>query len=280
MTSVDSVTLFILFFRSRTVKNNFDELVTYFVAFLVIALSGKFFSDRSFSALLTLSAGVQCLGFALLRLKVHKQAGVQGISSRALQLFAVSYVSRLYSTLQYNGYLPVDRSGDWLYQLIEVVSLLMVISLITTIHTTHRHSYELENDTCGIFLLLAISFLSAYYVHPSLNNMKSPDVAWTAGLYQESLAMVPQLWMLAKKGGEIDGLASHYIACVFFSRVFTLCFWMNSYVELAPHGSEYNIPGWGVLGAQLLQVGIFADFMYYYARAMISKARLVLPTTI
>jgi hypothetical protein len=270
----------ILFLRSRTIKNNFDEIVTYFVAFLVLALSGKFFSDRSFSALLTLSAGVQCLGFALLRLKVHKQAGVQGISSRALQLFAVCYVSRLYSTLQYNGYLPVDRSGDWLYQLIEVISLLMVLSLITTIHLTHCHSYESENDTCGIFFLLGLSFLSAYYVHPSLNNLKSPDVAWTAGLYMESLAMVPQLWMLSKKGGEIDGLASHYIACVFFSRVFTLCFWMNSYVELAPHGSDFNIPGWGVLGAQLLQVGIFADFMYYYARAMVTKARLVLPTTI
>merc|ERR1719281_1967784 len=117
----------------------------------------------------------------------------------------------------------------------------------------HWHSYDSENDTCGVFFLLGSSFLSAYYVHPSLNSMKSPDVAWTAGLYMEALAMVPQLWMLAKKGGEIDGLASHYIACVFFSRVFTLCFWLNSYVELAPHGSEYNIPGWGVLGAQLLQ---------------------------
>jgi hypothetical protein len=280
MKMTDSKTLFVLSTRSRTFKNNFDEIVTYFISFVTIALGGKFFSDRSFSALLTLSAGIQCLGFALLRLKVHKQMGAQGVSSRALQLFAVSYVSRLYSTLQYNGYLPVDRSGDWLYQLIEVVSLLMVISLIVSTHTIHRHSYDSENDTCGVFFLLGSSFLSAYYVHPSLNSMKSPDVAWTAGLYMEALAMVPQLWMLAKKGGEIDGLASHYIACVFFSRVFTLCFWLNSYVELAPQGSEFNIPGWGVLGAQLLQVGIFADFMYYYARAMVTKARLVLPTTI
>ena len=34
-------------------------------------------------------------------------------------------------------------------------------------------SYDSENDTCGVFFLLGSSFLSAYYVHPSLNSMKS-----------------------------------------------------------------------------------------------------------
>lgn len=273
----DSKTLFVLSTRSRTFKNNFDEIVTYFISFVTIALGGKFFSDRSFSALLTLSAGIQCLGFALLRLKVHKQMGAQGVSSRALQLFAVSYVSRLYSTLQYNGYLPVDRSGDWLYQLIEVVSLLMVISLIVSTHTIHRHSYDSENDTCGVFFLLGSSFLSAYYVHPSLNSMKSPDVAWTAGLYMEALAMVPQLWMLAKKGGEIDGLASHYIACVFVSRLLMMTFWFHSYHELKPKDADFNFPGYGVMGAQGLQCVLFGDFMYYYVKSIRDSSRMVLP---
>ena len=50
----------------------------------------------------------------------------------------------------------------------------------------------------------------------------------------------------SKKGGEVESLASHYIACVFVSRLLMMSFWMNSYPELKPKGADFNLPGFGV----------------------------------
>jgi len=274
---MDLVTLFLYVYRHKAVKAHFHETIVYMIFAVIACCSAKCFSDSQFSALITLSAATQCLGFALLRLKIQKQGGAQGISSRALQLFAVMYVSRLYSTLQFNGYLPVDRSGDWFYQFIEICALGLVLSLIYTIHANHDRSYEKSMDTCMIYCFMIGAFVVSYFVHPHLNNRTVPDIAWTNALYLEAVSMVPQLWMLVKKGGEVETLASHYIACVFVSRLLMLTFWFNSYVELQPRGSDYNLPGLGVIGAQLLQVVIFADFMYHYVQSIRTNTRLVLP---
>jgi len=277
---MDLVTLFLYVYRSKAVKGHFDEIVVYAIFAVIACFCAKCFSDSQFSAIITLSAAAQCLGFALLRLKIRKQGSALGISSRSLQLFAVMYCSRLYSTLQYNGYLPVDRSGDWFYQFVELVALGLVVSILTAIHGVHEPSYEKSMDTCVIHWFLIGAFVLSYLVHPHLNNRRVPDIAWTNALYLEALAMVPQLWMLTKKGGEVETLASHYIACVFVSRILMLSFWCNSYVELQPRGAEWNAPGTGVIGAQLLQVVIFADFMYHYVQSIRTNTRLVLPQAI
>lgn len=277
---MDLVTLFLYLYRSKYVKGHFDEIVVYVIFAIIAGFSAKCFSDSQFSALITLSAATQCLGFALLRMKIGKQRSSMGISSRTLQLFAVMYCSRLYSTLQYNGYLPVDRSGDWFYQFVEIVSLLLVVSILTTIHSQFDNSYEKSMDTCVIHWFIIGALVVSYFVHPHLNNRAVPDIAWTNALYLEALAMVPQLWMLTKRGGEVETLSSHYIACVFISRLLMLTFWANSYVELQPRGADFNLPGYGVIGAQLLQVVIFADFMYHYVQSVRTNTRLVLPQAI
>lgn len=277
---MDLVTLFLALYRSRPVKSHSDEMMIYAMFTTLAVFSAKFFSDGQFSALITLSAAMQCLGFALLRLRMSKQRSAIGVSSRSLQLFALMYISRLFSTMQYNGYLPVDRSGDWFYQSIEIASLMLCLSILNAVHTTHERSYEKSMDTCVIHCFIIGAFIVSWFVHPHLNNRMLPDVSWTNALYLESLAMVPQLWMLSKKGGEVDSLAGHYIACVFVSRILMLTFWYNSYVELQPRGSEFNLPGLGVMGAQILQVVLFADFMYYYVQAHRTNSKLVLPSTL
>jgi len=275
----DLVTLFTCISRSKAVRNNFEEYMVYTIFAVIVWFGAQFFTDHIFSAMLTLSAAVQCLGFCLLRMKVRKQRNVSGISSRALQLYVVTYVTRLNSTLRYNGYLPVDRSGDWVYQACDVAALAVVLSLLFDIHKNHVNSYEADHDRCDIFWFLVVSFLVAVFVHPELNNSKVPDVTWTLALYVESIAMVPQLYMMTKKGGEVETLAGHYIACIFFARLLMLSFWWSSYVELQPKESDYNLPGYVVIGAQLMQVVIFGDFMWLYFRHIYTQRRLVLPTS-
>lgn len=276
----DLVSIFLYVYRSKTVKNNFDTGLLYFIWAVLACFVAKGLSDRTFSALITLSAAVQCLGFCFLRAKIRKQRGVAGISSRSVQLFAVMYVFRLFSTLQYNGYLPVDRSGDWVYQSIEVVALLVTVSVLAVMHGSHEGSYERDADTLPMGYLLVGAVLVSCCIHPHLNNRKLPDIAWTSALYLEAVAMMPQMYMLVRKGGEVESLCSHYIACCFLSRCLMLGFWLHSYAELRPKGSDYNLPGYGVLGAQLLQIVLFADFMYHYVKSWRYNTKMMLPSSI
>ncbi len=55
--------------------------------------------------------------------------------------------------------------------------------------------------------------------HKKEGQRQAPDMAWTCALYLEAFAMVPQLYLLAKKGGEVDSLSTHYIACVFVTTI-------------------------------------------------------------
>jgi len=275
--SADLVSLFLSVSKSKAVKDNGDEALVYGSFFVIFCFFAKFLTDWKFSAIITIGAAVQCLGFTLLRLKIRTQRGVAGISSRTVQLFVLAYCCRLYSTLQYNGYLPVDRSGDWAYQMCDIAALCVAVSVLLSIHSVHERSYEKDNDTFPITFFVAGALILSILVHPSLNNRKLPDIAWTLALYLESVGMVPQLYMLTKKGGEVETLASHYIACVFVSRVLMMCFWFHSYAELRPKGADFNFPGYGVMGAQALQCVLFADFMYYYVKSIRDSSRMVLP---
>lgn len=279
MAGSDLVTLFMTVSRSKAVRKHFDTTLAYCVFAVICYFASHALSDRSFSALITLGAAMQTFGFCLLRIQVRNQKGVQGISSRSLQMFAVMYMFRLYSTLQYNGYLPVDRSGDWVYQLCDIVALCVIISLLYTIHGVHSGSYEKSYDTLQIHWFLIACFVLSCFVHPHLNNRTIPDISWTSALYMEAVGMAPQLWLMTVKGGEVDSLASHFIACVFLSRILIMIFWANSYPELTPKGASFNVPGYGVMGAQMLQVAIFGDFMILYAKSIRDQKKLVLPTS-
>jgi len=274
---MDLVTLTQAVCKSKALHDSGNEALVYGCFAVIFMFGAKFLSDWKFSAIITTGAAVQLLGFCLLRMKVRKQNGVQGLSSRTLQLFVCVYICRLYSTLQYNGYLPVDRSGDWVYQACEVMALGVAMSLLVTMHGKHEATYDATNDTCPIMAFLAGAAVVAYFVHPSLNNRSVPDFMWTLALYLESVAMVPQLFMLSKRGGAVDALAGHYIACVFVSRLLMITFWFHSYPELKLKNSEYNLPGYGVVGAQIFQLALFGDFMYYYCKSWGTSTALVLP---
>jgi hypothetical protein len=269
--------------RSKSMKNNVEEIAAYVMFLFITYLIKSFITDHWFSSLLTLSAAVQGLGFCLLWLQIRKNGHVQGISSRSISLYLVAYMSRLFSTLRYNGYLPIDRTGDWVYQALDVAALFVVCSLLWDVNVVHSKSYEADLDTCNCSWFLALCTCLAYLVHPDLNNSWVADAAWTLALYVESIAMVPQLFMLTKKGGEVDGLLSHYIALIFLSRCLTIVFWGFTYGELRRQDhleDAVNWPGYAVMAAQLLQVVIFGDFMWLYARHFYLQRKLVLPTEI
>jgi len=253
--------------------------MAYFTFALIASAVMRLFSDCEFSAILTLGVAVQCLGFAILYQKVQRQKSVAGVSKKTLELYRVVFVVRLMCTCTHGGYIPVDRSGDWVYQVVDMASLYIVHSLLKMVETTHRSTYQEEYDTMNTMKALPICFILGIWIHGDLNDSFIFDSLWQASTNLETIAMVPQLWMLANMGGEVDMMTGHFVVSIMVSRACSLAFWGYAFREVRS-GRGWNIAGWKLLSCHVTQLLLSADFLYYYLKGAVMGRRLVLPSSI
>jgi len=234
-------------------------------------------SDQDFSMTLTFSVMTQTLAFGLLALQVENNRSVAGLSGRTLVLYATMLVLRLSSTLFYNGYLPVDRTGDHVYQISDIISLLLVCQLLYKVHRSScRGTYQKDKDTVDVQTIVFLCFVLAVIVHPEMDHALLFDIAWTTSLYVDSVAMIPQIWMITKNGGLIDGLTGHSVALMAFSRFLSGLFWYHAYEDVAEaHHSPMGIPGTyaaaAVVAAHALMILFLGDFLFYYTKNVFNK---------
>jgi len=248
-------------------RRNIAVCATYLAFGVVGGVVATGFSDMDFSAVLTAGAGVQCFGFYLLLQKAHSTHSVAGISSKTLELFVLAFMFRLPCTCMRNGYLPVDQSGDWVYQVADLSSLLIILQLIYCVQKKFVGTYQADLDSLPIWNAVPACVLGAILVHGDLNHSPVFDVMWTISMNIETVAMLPQLWMLVKKGGEVEALTSNYVAALFATSCFKFAFWFYGHEEI---GDEENptmyhlVARYWVAGCHLLQVILSADFMLHY----------------
>jgi len=234
-------------------------------------------SDLNFSVVCTIGSGLQCLAFALLSMKMRAAKSARGISAKALQLYVIVYICRLTSTLNMEGYIPMDATGDWVYQVADIVTLLLVLLILQRIYTTHSKTHSDDADTFQVLPMLACCAGVAFLCHGDLNRSLFFDVAWMMSVSVDTVAMVPQLWLLSKLGGKVDALTSHFVALLFASRALTFCFWFYGYPELAPLDNSWNACGYAHVALHFAQLVLCADFMYYYLKATLRQEAMVLP---
>jgi hypothetical protein len=234
------------------------------------------FSDLDSSLSLTAGSGLQCFAFYLLLQKTRAQRSVAGISSKMLEMYVLAFFFRLNATLFREGYLPVDKSGDWVYQAADVASMLIAIQLLYCVHKKYAETFQSYHDSLDIWKAVPVMLVSSLFVHGNLNQSRYFDTVWTLGMNFDTIALVPQLYMMARKGGEVEALNAHFVAAIFASCCCKFAFWRNSYAEITEVNAEIIaagaqggilIGGYWVFTAHLLQVLMGLDFMYYYVKA-------------
>lgn len=242
------------------------EALTIYLLFLsACGLVVQMFDGVGLSTLPTLSVSLQILALGFLWSKIQQTRNASGISAKTLILQGMVNGLRLCSTTWLKGYIPADETGDWLYQAMDAVTLLLCLKLTYIVTRKHRLTYEADLDSFDIKPVVVVCFFVAILVHPDLNDRILFDAIWATSLYIDVVAMMPQLWLMSK-GGSVESLTGHYIAAVALSRGCSLCFWYYGYVELAPLDGGLNIAGGAIIVAHLLQAILFCDFMYFYIR--------------
>lgn len=244
-------------------------------------------SGGDFSFLMTYGAMARMFGFGILNLKTFKSQRATGVSTKTLQLYTLVFFFRLTSIIRHEGYLPYDKSGDWLYHFIEGMSLLFTVGALYACMVPYKHTYQADLDRFGEFnvppgygaVYLAVPILLlAIFVHPNLNADFISDTAWTYAMYLESAALIPQLFMFQKQAsGVVELLTAHFVAALGFGRIMEFFFWIYSYHELA-NSAGSKLPGYLALFAQFVQLVLMLDFFWYYYLAVKNATPLVLPS--
>jgi len=245
-------------------------MVAYLISGVVAFMVYNYVAGRSYSSVLTMSAIVQCLGFAFLCMQVISSGSAAGVSASALKLDAIAVCLRLSSTTWLNGYLPVDKTGDHVYQILDICSLAMMLFLLYRVLVVNRSSYQISEDTYTATPTVFMSLVLAALLHGNMDAHPLFDTFWMAGLFTEVVAVLPQLWLITQSGGGVEPLTSHHIAALAVSRVLSGLFMWEARYDIS---CKPWIPGFQhaicvILLAHVMHLLLLADFAYYYVCAL------------
>jgi len=242
-------------------------LVTWLVVF-------QEFARGDFSATITASAMVQTFGFCILSIRVRVMKSVNGISSKTCLMTVIFLCVRLCATTLKRGYVPrttADANGYFFYQIMDICTVVLASHLVYCCHKTFRHTYQEEHDTLPLVPLILPAFVLSYFINSNLNRSPFFDYIWFTSMNLETVAMVPQLWMMSKIGGKITGISSQFVACVVVSKVIAFTFWVYAYPEVSKRNPDdpTNVAGKQIIGAFGLQLFFVTDFMFYYVKSLL-----------
>lgn len=249
------------------------------VAYGMFALAAggiwHFVADGNFSAVITISVMFQCLAAVLLALQVLSTGSASGISMRALSLDVLALCFRLSSTLWLQGYLPVDASGDHIFQALDLCSVGILLWLLYHVLGEKRNTYQEEEDSLPAFPLVLGSMFLAMLFHGNMNSRPVFDTLWMTGVFLSTVSVLPQLWLITRTGGRVDALTSHYIAAMAASRVLSGVFMWHASDDITCDpwfdSFHFNHAISAILLSHIVHLLLLCDFGFYYIKAVIAQ---------
>ena len=156
------------------------------------------------------------LAIILLLLKIWKTRSCAGISGKSQILFLVVFVTRYLDLLTsfislYNTTMKLffiaSAAGTVYLMYIKFKVQGSKLARFLLYRTLFQATYDGNHDTFRIEFLLGPSVLLALVVNHEFSVM---EILWTFSIYLESVAILPQLFMVSKTG-EAESITSHYL---------------------------------------------------------------------
>lgn len=184
--------------------------------------------------------------FVLLH-KIHDTKNIAGISFKTQALYALVFVTRYLDVLLhfisfYNTFMKLMFLGTSFYTLYLMAK-------------NKDKGPAASLDTFRTEYLLAGSLVMAL-IFPAQRTYSIVNVCWTFSLWLESVAILPQLFML-QRTGQGESLTVHYIFSLGLYRAFYVLNWVY----------RYWFDGWFSLTSfvtGLIQTALYSDFFYIY----------------
>lgn len=213
------------------------------------------------------------LGLVALRYKIMNQGRVSGVSGMTIAMYCIVYILREVMLMPRS--FSIFNLDGWMIEVLQLPAILMALDVLKSVFVTHNNSYQADLDVLNIKYLVPGCLLLAVLLHPTFAQGALYSYFWTAYLYLDIMALLPQVVMMAKAGGKIEAPIAHFVAALAFSRLVDLEYWYFEF-ELGPQGywGAFNYSGWLIVVVHVLSLLLVADFMYYYLKARCSGASL------
>ncbi|EKM81253.1 hypothetical protein AGABI1DRAFT_112923 [Agaricus bisporus var. burnettii JB137-S8] len=196
--------------------------------------------------------------FFILLHKIQTTRSCRGISFRTQALYVVVFVTR-YLDLFYR-YVSLYNS---------IMKLFFIASTCYTLYIMkykYRPTHDPSIDTFRVEFLLAPCFILALIFNYSF---KFTEILWSFSIFLESVAILPQLFML-QRTGEAETITTHYLAALGIYRTLYIPNWIYRYFT---EGTVDPI----AVTAGLVQTGLYADFFYVYFTKVLQGQKFELP---
>lgn len=243
----------------------------FFIGCLFVYWSLQAKQTGAFDVVLTLSAGLQVLAFALLVCDTRSQVG-EGLSEKTLWAFLIANITRLSTTLWGEGYVPEDNTVDvYLYQMLEVTGVVLLAYKILSLSTLRSmmdvgQGFERWNVLIG--MVVAAVFLG-WLTKSTGHNDYFADLSWMTSVWLEAFALVPQVQLLASSGGQLDESAVHFACVTLASSLAFGAFWWKIAAE---HHQEFMKEGYhgflfGIVIASAIRVFLCGVYVYLFVKS-------------
>jgi len=198
------------------------------------------------------------LAIIILLIKIWKTRSCAGISGKSQILFLCVFVSR---------YLDLFSNFISIYN--TTMKVFFIGSAAATVYLMYvkfKATYDGNHDTFRVEFLLGPCILLALALNHEFSVM---EVLWTFSIYLESVAILPQLFMVSKTG-EAESITSHYLFALGSYRALYILNWIYRYYT----ESFYDIIA---IVAGCVQTILYCDFFYLYITKVMKGKKLQLP---
>lgn len=148
----------------------------------------------------------------------------------------------------------------------KVIYILCAYATVYLIYVKFKATYDHNHDTFRAeFLVVPVGGL-AFLVNHDFTPL---EILWTFSIYLESVAIMPQLFMISKTG-EAESITSHYLFCLGGYRALYIINWLYRFYSEGFFDLIAIVAG-------CVQTILYCDFFYLYITKVMYGQKLSLP---
>lgn len=189
------------------------------------------------------------LSFIIIIYKLMRDKNCKGVSCKTQEIYLIVFLTRyldlfMYYVSFYNTLMKVLFIGVTIF-------IIYLMRLKKPICNTYNRATE---DDFPHIYLVPVALVFTLLIHSEWDWW---ELVWCFSLWLESVAIFPQVNILAKQG--VENFTAHYIASLGAYRFFYILNWIYRY-------KTEGYLSWVSILSGTLQVLLYADFFYLYLK--------------
>ena len=190
------------------------------------------------------------ISFVIIIYKIYKDKSCKGVSAKTFEIYLLVFCTRyldlfMYFISFYNTFMKLLFIGASIF-----------ILYLMHFKDPFKSTYDRKNeDSFPHIYLIPFAIVMTLLIN---KNYSLWGLVWSFSLWLESVAVFPQISIIAKING-VFTYTAHYLAALGSYRFFYVLLWIYRYIK-------YGRILWVSIFSGILQVLLYADFFYLYIK--------------